>query len=61
MIESAQYVEDADGDVIGINVIYDGITTTVPLTGGMWLHAELEKWVAAGGVIQPAAPVKAVK
>jgi hypothetical protein len=61
MIESAQYIEDIDGESNGINVVYDGITATVPLIGGMWLRAELEKWVAAGGVIQPAAPVKAVK
>ena len=55
VIISAKYIADADGTNVAISVINDGVTSSIPLSGGNWLRAQLMDWVAAGGVIEPAA------
>lgn len=58
MIESAQYVADPlDATKIsGISVVWNGETTFVSgLDGGTWLQVELQRWVADGNAIAPAA------
>ena len=58
MIESAQYIADSSNNVVGIQVVCDGITSVVPITGGNWMLALVQAWVAAGNVITPAATVQ---
>lgn len=58
MIESAQYVKDDEGNILGITVVYNDEICTVPaVDGGGWLQVELQKWVAAGNAIAAAATV----
>lgn len=58
-IQSAQYVNDQNGDQVSIQVTYeddagDEQQTNAPIGGATWVNAELNTWVAKGGKIQAA-------
>jgi hypothetical protein len=56
-IESAQYIVDANGNNLAVDITHDdGQVCSCPVDGTTWINGELNAFVAAGGVIAAGVP-----
>ena len=48
IVSSAQYIEDSNGNNVGISAVIDSENVNVPLTPGNRHYDEIQRQVAAG-------------
>ena len=54
MIESAQYVQNDEGEKCSVRAVIDGVTCFVPLNTDNRHYAAILEWVAEGNTIEEA-------